>query len=103
MPPEGHVFLTVIVFEPEGSAAVPDCIVELKPLFSNSPAPRAARAVSDLQGRVEFVQPHGNYEISVICGGREPADPDVVNVDNPEATYSTYEVPAGRLVVSSSQ
>lgn len=95
MPPEGHVFLTIIVREPDGTGVLPDCVVELEPIFDSPPGPEPATGISNEEGVVELTQPHGNYELFTSCPGREIADPVLVELKNTTATYSRYEVAGG--------
>lgn len=95
MPPDGHVFLTVVVLENGGSSVVPDCQVQLEPLFGEPATVTASSGTSDQNGRVEFVQPHGLYEISTQCPGASPSGPDLADLEGPGITYADYQVIAG--------
>ncbi|MCC3272273.1 hypothetical protein MUK71_14965 [Arthrobacter zhangbolii] len=95
MPPDGHVFLTVRVQPAGETESVQDCQVRLDPLFSTSPAPRAAAGISDAAGVVEFVQPHGNYQLFVECPGLEPADPTYLELDG-NVAYADTQVLASQ-------
>lgn len=91
-PPEGHVFLTVVVKEVGGSGDVPGCLVKLDPLFGEPASVTASTGTSDRTGRIEFVQPHGKYEISAKCPGEVPGSPELAELDSPNLTYAEHEV-----------
>ena len=96
MPPEGHVFLTIIVQEAGGTGVVQDCLVTLEPLLTESPSPAAFSGKSDQDGKVKFVQPNGNYEMLTECPGEEPADPVMVDIVSPAITYAMRGALSGR-------
>ena len=88
MPPDGHVFLTVVVQQNNGSA-VPDCLVKLKPSFGQPAAVVPSSGTSDKSGSVEFVQPHGLYEMLTQCPGELPTGPVLVDLEGPGLAYAT--------------
>lgn len=95
MPPQGHVFLTVRVVGFEPDSGIPGCLIRLEPLFSDSPAPRASSGISNAEGILELVQPHGNYQLFVECPGKEPPDPRYTELDG-GPTYAYMEVLGSR-------
>lgn len=88
MPPDGHVFLTVVVQQNSGSA-VPGCLVKLEPSFGEPATVTASSGTSDQSGSVELVQSHGLYEMLTQCPGEMPTGPVLVDLEGTGLTYAT--------------
>ena len=95
LPPEGHVFFTVVVTETGGDGVVPGCRVRLEPLLGKPAGVTASSGVSDAAGKVELVQPHGMYELSARCPGRRPEPPVLVDLDSSILAYAEQQVRGG--------
>lgn len=88
MPPDGHVFLTIVVQQNSGSAVL-DCLVKLEPSFGEPATVMASSGTSNQSGSIDFLQPHGLYEMITQCPGETPTGPVLVELDGPGLTYAT--------------
>lgn len=95
MPPDGHVFLTVVILQNGGPGILPDCLVRLEPLFGEPATVTPSSGTSNQDGRVEFVQPHGSDEIFADCPGVAPSGPQLADLEGPGITYAEHQVIAG--------
>ena len=95
MPPDGHVFLTVVVLQNGGSGVLPDCLVRLEPLFGEPATVTPSSGTSNRRAGLSLYSPTGHTKFSPDCPGVARSGPQLADLEGPGITYAEHQVIAG--------